>query len=82
MVASGPVGFLGIRILQDRPISHRKLELTTEQPNKYVAFLVQDRHLVLGFLFLLFVLTVIFAGMTARFLADLSTLYKTIPTIF
>src|SRR5215207_7422954 len=27
MVASGPVGFLGIRILQDRPISHRKLVL-------------------------------------------------------
>src|SRR5215216_6272418 len=27
MVASGPVGILGIRILQDRPISHRKLVL-------------------------------------------------------
>jgi hypothetical protein len=25
MVASSPVGFLSIRILQDRPISHRKL---------------------------------------------------------
>jgi hypothetical protein len=29
IVGSGPVGFLGIRILQDRPISHRKLVLGT-----------------------------------------------------
>src|SRR5829696_2622567 len=29
MVASGPVGILGIRILQDRPILHRKLVLGT-----------------------------------------------------
>src|ERR671910_3219555 len=29
MVASGPVGFVGIGILQDRPISHRKLVLGT-----------------------------------------------------
>jgi hypothetical protein len=57
-------------------------DLPSEQPNRVVAFLVQDRNLILGVLFLFFCLTVIFAGTTARFLGGLSALYDTIPTPF
>lgn len=56
--------------------------LPPEQPNRVAAFLAQDRNLILGVLFMLFVLTVTFAGTTARFLEGLSALYDTFPTPF
>jgi Ca2+/Na+ antiporter len=57
-------------------------DLPLESPNRVLAFLVRDRNLVAGILLLLIILTVIFSETTSRFLADLSALYKAIPSVF